>query len=165
MPHFDEETSRYYLGVSAKDAEAIVPKGFELFRYSAYEVRYWLRMTVKTLGMLVQGKVSRDDVAGPVGIAVMIGDTVNQASPAGFAAVLLSMVNIAILLSANLGIINLLPLPALDGGRLVFLIAEVVRGKPVPPSKEAVVHFIGFAVLMVLMVFVLFNDIARLLRR
>ena len=73
------------------------------------------------------------------------------------------MVNIAMLLSVNLGVVNLLPLPALDGGRLVFLLVEAVRGKPVPPDKEGMVHFAGFVLLMVLMVFVMFNDISRLL--
>ncbi len=62
----------------------------------------------------------------------------------------------------NLGIMNLLPLPALDGGRLLFLFVEVVRGKPVSPDKEGLVHFIGFVALMVLMVFVLYNDISRI---
>ena len=57
---------------------------------------------------------------------------------------------------------NLLPIPALDGGRLLFLLIEVVRGKPIPPEKEGIVHFIGFVALMVLMVFVMYNDIARI---
>ena len=57
---------------------------------------------------------------------------------------------------------NLLPIPALDGGRLVFLIIEAVRRKRVPPEKEGMVHFAGFAVLMVLMVVVMFNDIVKL---
>ena len=65
-------------------------------------------------------------------------------------------------MTANLGIMNLLPIPALDGGRLVFLIIEAVRRKRVPPEKEGMVHFAGFAVLMVLMVVVMFNDIVKL---
>ena len=73
------------------------------------------------------------------------------------------MLNIALLLSVNLGIMNLLPLPALDGGRLVFLLIEAVRGKPIPPEKEGMVHFAGFVALMILMVFVMYNDIMRLL--
>jgi regulator of sigma E protease len=71
------------------------------------------------------------------------------------------MINIALLLSVNLGIMNLLPLPALDGGRLVFLLVEAVRGKPVPPEKEGMVHLAGMMALMVLMVLVLFNDISK----
>ena len=62
----------------------------------------------------------------------------------------------------NLGVMNLLPLPALDGGRLVFMLLEAVRGKPIPPEKEGMVHFAGFVALMVLMVFVMYNDIMRL---
>ena len=67
-----------------------------------------------------------------------------------------------ILLSANLGVMNLLPIPALDGGRLVFLIIEAIRGKRVNPEKEGMVHFIGLVALMALMVFVMFNDIRNI---
>ena len=72
------------------------------------------------------------------------------------------MMNIMLMLSVNLGILNLLPIPALDGGRLVFLLVEVVRGKPVPPEKEGIVHFVGLVFFMVLMVFVFFNDLANI---
>ena len=85
-----------------------------------------------------------------------------EAAPYGFGVVMINMINIALLLSVNLGIMNLLPLPALDGGRLVFLLVEAVRGKPIPPDKEGMVHFAGFVALMVLMVFVMYNDIMRL---
>ena len=67
-----------------------------------------------------------------------------------------------LILSANLGIMNLLPIPALDGGRLVFILIEAVRGKPVDPEKEGMIHMAGMAVLMTLMVLILFNDIANL---
>ena len=76
----------------------------------------------------------------------------------------LTMINFAILLSVNLGVMNLLPIPALDGGRLLFLLVEVVRGKPIPPEKEGVVQFVGFVGLMMFMVFVMYNDISRLIR-
>jgi regulator of sigma E protease len=69
---------------------------------------------------------------------------------------------LAMLISVNLGVLNLLPIPALDGGRLLFMLIEVVRGKPVPPEKEGIVHLIGMAALFILMIFVLFNDIMRL---
>ena len=74
------------------------------------------------------------------------------------------MLEIVVLLSVNLGILNLLPFPALDGGRLVFMLIEVVRGKPIPPEKEGMVHFAGLVVLMLLMVFVMYNDIMKLVR-
>lgn len=75
---------------------------------------------------------------------------------------MVQMLNMAILLSANLGVMNLLPLPALDGGRLVFLFVEAIRGKRVPPEKEGYVHLAGIILLMLLMVFVMFNDINRI---
>ena len=75
--------------------------------------------------------------------------------------VLLNMMEIALLLSVNLGIMNLLPFPALDGGRLVFLLVEAFRGKPIPPEKEGMVHLAGMMALMVLMVLVFFNDITK----
>ena len=85
------------------------------------------------------------------------------AEPGGPMLVFMNMVNLAMLLSVSLGVMNLLPLPALDGGRLVFLFLEVLRGKPIPPEKEGVIHFAGFVALMVLMVFVMFNDIQRII--
>lgn len=75
---------------------------------------------------------------------------------------ILSMLNITLMLSVNLGILNLLPIPALDGGRLVFLIIELIRGKPVPPEKEGMVHFAGMVFFMILMVFVFFNDLVNI---
>ena len=73
------------------------------------------------------------------------------------------MLNISLFISANLGVMNLLPFPALDGGRLVFLFLEVIRRKPVPQEKEGLVHMAGLVALMLLMVFVMFNDIQRLI--
>ncbi len=156
-PKFSEQDNRYYLGFAI--GETVQCKGFDLIRYSAYEVRYWLKVTVKSLLMLVQGKLSANDLSGPVGIAAMIDETIEVTKPYGLPTVVINMINFAVLLSVNLGVMNLLPLPALDGGRLLFI--EVVRGRPVSPDKEGMVHFIGFVALMILMVFVLYNDIAR----
>lgn len=161
---YDEETARYYYGITGglylKDGSP-----FKVIEYSVYEVRYWIKTTLKSLGMLVQGQVSKDDVMGPVGITQMVGDVYEEAEPAGVSAIILSMMDIAILISANLGVMNLLPLPALDGGRLVFLVIEAIRRKPISQEKEGMVHFVGFALLMVLMVFVLYNDVMRLFQK
>ena len=67
-----------------------------------------------------------------------------------------------VMLSANLGVMNLLPLPALDGGRLLFMFIEVVRGKPVKKEREGMVHFVGMVLLMLLMVYIMFKDIVNL---
>ena len=160
-PKLDEESGNYYLGFSSYGQRT---KGnvLQVLKYSLYEVEYWIETTYKSLAMIFRGKVSADDVSGPVGIVSAIGDTYEQSKADGAYYVMLNMMNFAILLSANLGVMNLLPLPALDGGRLVFLIIEAIRRKPVNREKEGLVHFIGFALLMVLMVVVLYNDIRKL---
>lgn len=160
VPKFNEEENRYYIGFTI--GENIECKGFDLIKYSALEVRYWLKATVKSLVMLIQGKLSANELSGPVGIAVAIDDTIDVVKPYGISSLVLTMINFAVLLSVNLGVMNLLPLPALDGGRLLFMLVEIVRGKPVPPDKEGIVHLVGFVALMILMVFVLYNDIVRL---
>ena len=160
-PQYDEASGSYLLGLL--NADFVEPKGFETFKYAWYEMRYSVKATYKSLGMLFRGRVSREDVAGPVGIAVnVVGKTYDAAKDYGWQNVLLNMLNITLMLSVNLGILNLLPVSALDGGRLVFLLIEVIRGKPVPPEKEGMVHFVGLMFFMVLMVFVFFNDLSNI---
>lgn len=160
-PKQDPSSGTYLLGVMNSDF--VEPKGFGTFKYAWYEMRFSLKQTYKSLGMLFGGRVSRQDVAGPVGIAVnVVGKTYDAAKQYGWEMVLLSMLEITLMLSVNLGILNLLPVPALDGGRLVFLFLEVIRGKPVPPEKEGMVHFVGLMFFMVLMVFIFFNDLANI---
>ena len=97
-----------------------------------------------------------------MGIVDAIGDSVQEAKSEGTVILGMQMLYWVILLSANLGVMNLLPIPALDGGRLVFLIIEAIRGKEVNRNVEGMIHFAGFVLLMLLMVFVLFNDIKRI---
>ena len=130
--------------------------------YSAAELRYWLKATVESLLKLFQGQVGLDDMSGPVGIVDTIGETYEESRSDGWYYVVLNMIVMSILLSVNLGVMNLLPIPALDGGRLVFLLIEAVRGKALPQEKESMVHFVGFVLLMGLMVVVLLNDIRRI---
>ena len=75
----------------------------------------------------------------------------------------MNLLNMAVLLSANLGVMNLLPLPALDGGRLVFLVIEAIRRKPINREVEGMVHFAGLMLLMALMVYVMIHDVQRIL--
>jgi len=160
-PEYDKQTGRYYIGfMGAGELQRCNP--LQTIQYSVYEVRYWLISTVESLSMLVTGRVSTSEMAGPVGIAQVIDTAIDETTPYGFGTVLLTIINIAILLSVNLGVLNLMPLPALDGGRLVFMFIELIRGKPVPAEKEGFVHLIGFVALMILMIFVLYNDIVRM---
>ncbi len=163
LPAYDEELQYYYIGIyHYNDPEEAKVRGLEWIRYSFFNVGYQLKMTFQSLEMLVGGKVAMTDMAGPVGMAQIVGDTYEATREYGVKIVFLYMTRIAILLSVNIGFLNLLPLPALDGGRLVFLFVEVLRGKPVAPEKEGMVHFAGFVLLMLLMVFVLYNDLARI---
>lgn len=160
-PQYDEAMGMYLLGVM--NGEFREPEGIDTLKYAWYEMRYSVKATYKSLGMMLRGQVGREDVAGPVGIAVnVVGKTYDEAKNYGWQSVVISMLNIILMLSVNLGILNLLPIPALDGGRLVFLLVEVVRGKPVPPEKEGMVHFVGLVFFMVLMVFVFFNDLVNI---
>lgn len=159
-PKLNQETGTYVYGF--KNYSSAEETGLGRLKYAWYEVRYCVVNTYKSLQMLVQGKLGREDVAGPVGIVNAVDETYDATKEGGPLLVILNMLNIALLLSVNLGILNLLPLPALDGGRLVFLLIEVVRGKPVPPEKEGMVHFIGLIFFMILMVFVFFNDLRNI---
>jgi regulator of sigma E protease len=105
---------------------------------------------------LIFGQFKMDDLGGPVRIVEVSG----QFASAGLA----PMISWSALLSLYLGIFNLLPFPALDGSRLVFLGLEAIRGRPVDPNRESMVHFIGFAMLMLLMIAVTYNDILRLIQ-
>ena len=131
-------------------------------QYGAYTLKYWVDYTFECLKMLVTGQVGIQQMSGPVGIVTVVDDAYKNSLPGGIEVVILNLMNICILITANLGIMNLLPIPALDGGRLAFLIVEAVRGKRIPPEKEGMVHFAGFALLMVLMVVVMYNDIVRI---
>ena len=160
-PKYDEENQYYRLGISRGANEKA--GFFKSLQYGTYEVKYWICTTVSSLKMLIMRQVGIDQMSGPVGIVGVVDETYQASSQYGVLTVIASMLNIAILLSANLGVMNLLPIPALDGGRLVFLFVEAIRRKKIPPEKEGYVHLIGFALLMALMVVVLFNDIRKLI--
>ncbi|WP_010649257.1 RIP metalloprotease RseP [Oceanobacillus massiliensis] len=124
------------------------------FQYGFERTYDTTRLIITNLAMLVTGQVPIDMLSGPVGIY----DATDQVVQTGFMNLLLWTA----MLSINLGIINLVPLPALDGGRLLFIGIEAVRGKPIAPEREGIFHFVGFAFLMLLMIVVTWNDIQRL---
>lgn len=159
-PTWNQEAGRYLMGING-GGEYLKCNVLQTFQYAFYTIEYYVQSTFKSLAMLVQGQLTRDDVAGPLGMVKMVDETYDVVKETGAVNVVLSMIEIALLLSVNLGILNLLPLPALDGGRLVFLLIEAIRGKPVPPEKEGMVHLGGMLALMLLMVLVLINDISK----
>lgn len=127
---------------------------FKTIKYGFVKTYETTTLILANLMMLITGEYSIDMLSGPVGIY----DATNQIVKTGF----MNFLMWTGMLSVNLGIINLVPLPALDGGRLLFIGIEAIRGKPVDPQKEGFVHLIGFALLMLLMLVVTWNDIQRL---
>ena len=112
------------------------------------------KVVIISLGDLITGRYSFKEMSGPVGIVQHIG----EAAKTG----ILDLLSLTALITINLGVFNLLPVPALDGGRLLFLLVEAVRRKKLPPEKEGLVHFVGFALLILLMILATTNDIGKI---
>lgn len=126
----------------------------QIILYGFVQTYQWGELIIDNVGKLITGQISIENLSGPVGIY----NETDKVVQLGF----YNFLHWTAFLSINLGIINLLPLPALDGGRLMFIGIEAIRGKPLDPQKEGIVHFIGFALLMLLMIVVTWNDIQRL---
>ena len=160
IPRYDSGSGRYLLGIFGGERQ----KGNALLtvRYSLSEVRYWIEMTVYSIAGVFKKGAELDDLAGPVGVAGVVGDVYEESKPEGLFVVWLNMLQLTILLSADLGVMNLLPFPALDGGRLVFLLIEALTGKGVNKKIEAGFHFFGMCCLLILMMCVMYNDVSRI---
>ena len=157
QPEFKD--GRYYLGVLLQGHRDAPESLVQVLQYSVYEVRYWILTVIDSLKMIAGGKVSTNDIAGPVRIVTIIDQTVEENTQYGFVTVVMNLLNLMVMFSANLGVMNLLPFPALDGGRLVFLLWELVTRQPVSQRVESAVNMAGMALLMTFMVFVVFNDL------
>lgn len=150
VPLTEVEGNRY-LGIVRKTEERTV---WNVLSYSYYEAFSIVKMTYQSFFGMFTGSVSVDQMAGPVGIVTEIGGAVKR----GF----FDVIFIALLISLNLGVVNLLPLPALDGGRIVFVLWEMITRKKVKPDHEGIIHFIGFVLLILFMLYITKNDIIRL---
>lgn len=128
---------------------------WNVLKNAFFSAGYTVKVVLYSLKMLITGQVGMRDVSGPVGIVSQIG----QSAAAGLA----SLLAFTAMITINLGVFNLLPLPALDGGRVLFLLIELLRRKPVPPEKEGMVHFVGLALLMILILVVTAGDIYKLI--
>lgn len=154
-PAYDEESGTGKVGILT---------GYPMRRATALETVKFGGTAMKNMTinifegfkMLVTGKFKLDDLGGPVRTAQVTG----QIAARGIE----QLTSWTAILSLYLGIFNLLPIPALDGSRLIFLGLEAVRGRPIDPNRESMVHFIGFAMLMLLMLAVTYNDILNLIR-
>ena len=158
------EDGCYLMGISG-GAYTKCDNPIEVIKYAAAEVGYWIHMVFDSLKMMVSGQVGREDVGGPVRIVSMMGDVYEESAAISGFAVFINMLNMVVFLSANLGVMNLLPIPALDGGRLFLMLIEAVTRKRVPEKVEGYIHMTGFVLLMGLMVLILFNDVSLMFFR
>ncbi len=129
--------------------------------YSAKDTISTVKLVWVSLIDLITGKYGFSDMSGPVGLVNAMGDAADSGNNLKESA--LSLMGLSAMITVNLGIINLLPIPGLDGGRFMFLLVEAVRGKPIKPEHEGTVHLIGLALLMFMIAFVTFGDIKRLI--
>jgi regulator of sigma E protease len=145
----DEQTGRGLIGI------APLQKKYAFFPSLSLGVGNtfgFVKLIFVSLWQMVTGQIPAD-VAGPVGIIMVVSEVVETG--------LGNFFTLAAIISINLGIINLLPIPAMDGSRLVFLVLEGIRGRPVDPQKEGFIHFLGFTVLILLMILIAYQDLTR----
>lgn len=167
-PQYSEEDGRYLIGILSPGYTTDLNIG-EVLKYGALDFGYNTKIVIKSLGMLFTGKASINDLSGPVGMAGMVNDIVEEVAEdtkedsfwTTAYWVFINLLSFTLLISANLGVMNLLPIPGMDGGRLIFLFIEAIRGKPIEKKKEGIVTLVGFVLLLLLMVFVFFNDIRK----
>ncbi|HML66947.1 MAG TPA: M50 family metallopeptidase [Clostridia bacterium] len=152
---YNEAQGKNLIGVTITTERMKFGAGESALRSVNY-VTATLVETFRFLGRALQGNASSSDAAGPVAIVAIISEAVRSSGE--------TVLRQLVLISASLGIMNLLPIPAMDGGRLVFMIIEVIRGKAISQEKEGMVHFVGLILLFGLIIFLTFNDVSNLLK-
>ncbi len=161
-PVYDENLGRNRLGFSYNSSYEKADTIGEILYYGWYDVRFNLRTSVESIRMLVTGRASTTDLMGPVRMVATMDETVDTAASYGVFAALMTLLNLMVLISSSLGFMNLLPIPALDGGRLLFILLEMLTRGRIPKEFEARINQIGTLLLLALMAFILFNDIFML---
>ncbi|GAB6117770.1 RIP metalloprotease RseP [Thermoanaerobacter brockii subsp. lactiethylicus] len=149
-PIFDKNASKVMIGIVPEYERSI---SFAI-KTAINQTIYFSKLIILSLVMLVTVKASVNDIMGPVGIVQAFGTVAKTG--------VINLLAFSALISVNLGLLNLLPLPALDGGRILFVLAEAVRGKPLPPEKEGYIHYLGFLLLIALLIFATYRDILRI---
>ena len=147
---YSKDAESYILGIQVQSPKLSFLKRIEISVYSFVE---YFKMMLQGLKMLITGKVSAKEITGPVGLPKFVGEAYKTGGG-------LALINIFIVLSINIGLMNLLPIPALDGGRLLFVIPEFV-GVKVNKKIEEKIHMVGMMLLLILMAFIIFNDVTK----
>lgn len=162
QPYYDTTQQKYKLGISFYGGRFLPANAREFVEDAIYEVRYNTTVVIQSLRLLFHGRVQRQEVMGPVGAVTVMGSTVEQSSQYGALNAFLVLLELLVMLSANLGVMNLLPVPALDGGRLLFILLEMISRRRLDPQLEERINQIGMILLLLLMAAVMSNDILNL---
>ncbi len=148
----EDQTKRYVFGFTL---ESKIEKGvFVSLQYAFVKTGYLIEQMFCIIAYLATGAISLNNLSGPIGIYNIVGETAKSG--------IVNLIFLLAYISVNVGFINLLPIPAFDGGRILFLIIEKIKGKPVDPKVENAIHSVGFFLLMGLMLFITYNDIIRI---
>ncbi len=170
-PQYNEERQTFligfspeiYTGLLAEPAEGCEDAGFvDTAYYSYYSMLNYIKMTAQGLARVFTFTASQDEFGGPITIFKMVGDGYEAGLEYSLKAAIQNVVYIGAILGANLGVLNLFPIPGLDGGKILFLLIEIVRRKPMNLETEGKLQFLGFMFLMLLMVFVIYGDIMKI---
>lgn len=174
-PALDSESGRYIMGVSVEyKAPLINALNMNYGEASKASIVYYItdgywngvalvKLTAIGFERLITAKIGVNELSGPIGVTTVVDDQYQQSVKMGLTGVILTMINLVALLSINLGVLNLLPIPAIDGGKILIYIIELLTGYKLPKEKEAYISLIGFVLVMGLGVYVAFNDILKLL--
>lgn len=170
-PQYSEETQTYLVGFTPTIKNGIFAEKvegydtasiFETVHYSYYAMLNYVKLTAEGLARVFTMQASPDEYGGPISIVKVVGDSYEAGLSYSFMAAVQNVVYIAAVLSANLGVLNLFPIPGLDGGRILLLLIEIFRRKPMNPETESRILFGGFVFLMGFMVFVMYTDIMKI---
>ena len=158
-PEYSEKYERKMFGfqtsVASVNVRTVIPAAYR-------QSKFVVKVVYESFADLFTGRVGFSQMSGPVGIVNEIGNAAREGMKTNVLQSILNVMYLAALISINLGVVNLLPLPALDGGRILFILVEILRGKPINRNKEGVFHLIGFALLILLMIVITFSDIGRI---
>ena len=176
-PKYDEELERYRIGITAEGrsqswGEILETEGWGVLPevvWATISQSFWqmagnVEVVIRSVVQLVTGQASAENMMGPIGIVSVVGESYSEAARVDVWSGILNVLSLTALLSVNMGVMNLFPIPALDGSRLVFLAIEAIRRKPISKRLENGIYTAGFLLLMLLMVFVAYQDIVRLFR-
>ncbi len=170
MSPIKAEDGRNIIGVGCKyknpmfgDYPQDIPRVniFDAIIHGFWQFLFWIKTTLIMLAKLITFNINFSDMSGLIGMGVVIDKTLDTSIVKGIMSAVKSMLLIMAVISANVGIMNLLPLPALDGGRLLFLTIEGIRRKPISATIEGRIHFVGFMLLIILAIFVAYFDITK----